>query len=161
MDYQIRKIHKNECHLLGGFLYEAIYVPEGSPRPPKEIINIPDLQVSLHNFGEEETDYRFVDDSGNEIIGAIWARIMNDYGHIDDNTPSLALAVCRPYRGYGIGTSLMRALMERLQEDGFNAVSLSVQKSNPAFRLYQRLGFETVKTVMGETEEEIVMRRPL
>ena len=36
MDYQIRKIHKNECHLLGGFLYEAIYVPEGSPRPPKE-----------------------------------------------------------------------------------------------------------------------------
>ena len=86
---------------------------------------------------------------------------MNDYGHIDDNTPSLALAVCRPYRGYGIGTSLMRALMERLQEDGFNAVSLSVQKSNPAFRLYQRLGFETVKTVMGETEEEIVMRRPL
>ena len=85
MDYQIRKIHKNECHLLGGFLYEAIYVPEGIPRPPKEIINIPDLQVYLHNFGEEETDYGFVAVSGNEIIGAIWARIMNDYGHIDDN----------------------------------------------------------------------------
>ena len=40
-----------------------------------------------------------------------------------------------------------------------SCVSLSVQKSNPAFRLYKRLGFEIVREVMGETEEEIVMRR--
>lgn len=157
MEYQIREICENEYHCLGDFLYEAIYIPEGTQRPSKDIINIPDLQVYLQNFGKGAADYGFVAIADGKIIGAVWARIMNDYGHIDDNTPSLALAIYNGYRGHGIGTSLMRAIMKKLQEEGYHAVSLSVQKSNPALRLYQRLGFETVKTVMGETEEEIVM----
>ena len=41
------------------------------------------------------------------IVGAIWARIMDDYGHIDENTPSLAMSVLKAYRSMGIGTSLL------------------------------------------------------
>lgn len=160
MKYQIREICENEYHFLGDFLYEAIYTPQGSPRPPKEIINLPDLQVYLRNFGKGEADYGFVAVSDSKIIGAVWVRIMDDYGHIDNDTPSLALAVCPSCRGHGIGTSLMQTIMKKLQEDGYKAVSLSVQKSNPALRLYQRLGFETVATARGETED-IVMRHSL
>lgn len=157
MNYQIREIQESEYHCLGDFLYEAIYIPEGSSRPSKDILNIPEMQVYLEDFGHGAADCGLVAVSDGKIVGAVWARIMNDYGHIDDNTPSLALAVDSSCRGSGIGTSLMRAIIEKLRDRGYRAVSLSVQKSNPAFRLYQRLGFEVVRTVMGETEEEIVM----
>lgn len=161
MDYIIREIQETEYGVLEDFLYEAIYVPEGIERPPRDILMIPELQVYLRDFGKSSHDYGFVAVMKDKIIGAVWARIMNDYGHIDDDTPSLALAVHSGYRGEGIGTALMKAIIGRLEQDGYHCVSLSVQKSNPALHLYERLGFETVSTVMGETEEEIIMRHPL
>ena len=93
-----------------------------------------------------------------KVVGAVWARIMNDYGHIDDDTPSLALAIYDGYRGRGMGTALMKTVMCKLREMEYSVVSLSVQKSNPALYLYQKLGFEAVETEMGENEEEIIMR---
>lgn len=47
----------------------------------------------------------------NEIVGAVWVRIMNDYGHIDDETPSLAISLLKEYRNYGIGTELMKQML--------------------------------------------------
>ena len=88
-----------------------------------------------------------------KVVGAAWARIMNDYGHIDDETPSLAIAVHKEYRWQGIGKKLLLFLMSALDGKGFERVSLPVQKSNPAVRLYQRTGFITV----DETEEEYIM----
>lgn len=35
MDYKIRTILEGEDSLLQDFLYEAIFVPEGVPSPPK------------------------------------------------------------------------------------------------------------------------------
>lgn len=159
MNYQIREIKKEESYLLDEFIYEAIYVPEGMQKPSKDIIRIPELQVYIENFGSRKDDYGLVAAVNNEVVGALWARIMNDYGHIDDETPSLALAIYKPFRGKGIGTALIEEMMKQLRQKGYSCVSLSVQKSNPAFRLYKRLGFEIVREVMGETEEEIVMRR--
>ena len=82
---------------------------------------------------------------------------MNDYGHIDEHTPSLAISLYPPFRGKGIGTRLMREMTSLLRAKGYKQVSLSVQKANPAARLYRCLGFETVR----ETEEEYIMIRPL
>ena len=78
---------------------------------------------------------------------------MDDYGHVDDQTPSLAISLLPSYRGRGIGTALLRSLFGLLSAQGFGHVSLSVQKTNPAVRLYRRLGFYTVR----ETEEEYIM----
>lgn len=89
-----------------------------------------------------------------EIVGMAWTRIMADYGHIDDATPSLAIAVLPEYRGRGIGTALLEQLLEKLRAAGYAAVSLSVQQENPALHLYERLGFEPVRV----TDGEIVMR---
>ncbi len=41
------------------------------------------------------------------LVGAVWVRIMDDYGHIDDNTPSFAVSVLDNYRRQGIGSQLM------------------------------------------------------
>lgn len=64
-----------------------------------------------------------------DIVGAVWIRIMNDYGHIDDQTPSLAISVKKEYRGLGIGTKLMETMLVSVKHHGYQSVSLSVQKS--------------------------------
>ena len=53
------------------------------------------------------------------MIGAAWCRIMEDYGHIDDDTPSLAISLLPGYRGRGIGTRLLGGLLRLLQENGY------------------------------------------
>ena len=78
---------------------------------------------------------------------------MNDYGHIDDETPSLAISLYKEYRGKGIGTLLMRDILALLREKGYSRASLAVQKANHAVRMYEKAGFRTV----GENEQEYIM----
>ena len=44
-------------------------------------------------------------------------------------------------------------LLQLLREDGYMQVSLSVQKTNYAVRMYRKVGFEVLK----ETDEEYIM----
>ena len=161
MDFEIRTLKKSEYPLLEDFLYKAIYIPQGQERPSRNILRIPEMQVYLENFGSRSDDSGLAAVIDEQVIGVVWGRIMNDYGHIDDKTPSLALAVHEMFRDHGIGTALMKAMLDLLRINGYRQVSLSVQKSNPAIRLYKRLGFETYSSVMGETEEEIIMKHRL
>ena len=153
MEYTIRKIKTSEYHVLDDFLYEAIFIPEGIKAPPKEIIQKPELQLYIENFGEKKGDICFVAEAENTIIGAVWVRIINDYGHIDDETPSFAISLYDEYRNMGIGTALMRDMLELLKNKGYKQTSLSVQKANYAVRMYQKVGFE----VIDENEEEYIM----
>lgn len=63
------------------------------------------------------------------LVGAVWVRIMDDYGHIDDNTPSFAVSVLDNYRRQGIGSQLMVRMLELLKWQGYEQASLAVQKS--------------------------------
>ena len=42
------------------------------------------------------------------------------------------------YRGYGIGTALMKEMLRILKDRGYKQVSLSVQKANYAVDMYQK-----------------------
>lgn len=154
MKYDIRKIREEEYGLLEDFLYEAIFVPEGIPAPPREIIKRPELQIYTAGFGRKKGDLGLVAEVGHRIVGAAWVRIMDDYGHIDDETPSCAISIYSGYRRLGIGTALMQEILRRSRENGYRQVSLSVQKANYAVKMYQNVGFEIVK----ENEEEYIMR---
>lgn len=57
MEYTIRKIKTSEYHVLDDFLYEAIFIPEGIKAPPKEIIQKPELQLYIENFGEKKATF--------------------------------------------------------------------------------------------------------
>ncbi len=153
MDYTIRKIQKQEYPLLDNFLYEAIFVPDGIEPPPKTIITSPELQVYVDRFGESKDDWGLAAEVDGKIVGAVWVRIMNDYGHIDDETPSLAISLYKEYRGIGIGTAMMKEILALLESHGYKQVSLSVQKANYAVKLYLKVGFEIVR----ENEEEYIM----
>ena len=153
MDYTIREIQKQEYPLLDKFLYEAIFVPEGIEPPPKTIITSPELQVYVAHFGESKDDWSFVAEVDDKIVGAVWVRIMDDYGHIDDKTPSLAISLYQEYWGFGIGTAMMKEILTLLKSHGYNQVSLSVQKANYAAKMYLKIGFE----IVWENEEEYIM----
>ncbi len=153
MEYTIREIQKQEYPLLDNFLYEAIFIPEGIEPPPKSIISSPELQIYVKRFGESKDDWGLVAEVGGKIVGAVWVRIMNDYGHIDDETPSLAISLYKEYRGFGIGTAMMKEILTLLKLHGYSRVSLSVQKANYAAKMYLKIGFEIVK----ENEEEYIM----
>ena len=137
----IREIRPEEIPVLEDFLYEAIFIPENIPMPPKSIIENEDLQVYIRDFGKKLDDRCLVAEVDGKVVGAVWTRVMDDYGHIDNQTPSLAISLYREYRNRGIGTQLMRCMLERLKADGYKSVSLSVQKDNYALQMYQKVGF--------------------
>jgi len=153
MNYNIRKIKENEYKLLELFIYEAIFIPEGVEPPPRSIIKQPDLQVYIKNFGTEKDDICFVAVVDEKIVGAVWVRDMNDYGHIADGVPSFAISLYKEYRNFGIGTDLMKTMLEELKNRGYDRASLAVQKANYAVRMYKNVGF----SVIDENDEEFIM----
>lgn len=153
MDYTIRKIKEEEYSVLEDFLYEAIFIPEGISPPLRVIIKEPKLQVYLTDFGKIRGDIGLVAEVDKKIVGAVWVRIMNDYGHIDEETPSFAISLYKEYRNLGIGTAMMKEMLYLLKQEGFKQSSLAVQKENYAVKMYKKVGFE----VVDENDEEFIM----
>ncbi len=149
----IREMMPEEYPLLEDFLYEAIFIPEGVQPPPKDIIKEEALQVYIRDFGKLQDDRCLAAVCGDKIVGAVWVRIMNDYGHIDDDTPSFAISLYKEYRNMGTGTELMREMLGSLRKSGYKKASLAVQKANYAVRMYKKVGFE----IVGENDEEYIM----
>lgn len=154
LEYKIRFMRPDEHSLLEDFLYEAIFVPADFVRkvPRSIIFDDPMCKVAFEGFGSTEDDIALVATLDDKSIGACWVRTTNEYGHIDDRTPSFSISLYETYRGNGIGTALMTAVLEELRSRGFERASLSVQKENPAARLYQRLGFEIIGDGADESE---------
>lgn len=153
MNITIRELKEAEYPLLSDFLYEAIFIPEGASAPDRSIINLPELQIYIREFGVKRGDISLAAEVEGTIAGVVWCRIMKDYGHVDDDTPSLAISLYREYRGQGIGTQLLEEMLLLLRERGYKRTSLSVQKANAAVRLYKKAGFQ----VVDENEEEYIM----
>ena len=157
MEYQIRPIRKEETPLLRDFLYNAIFIPKGVTPPPMSIVDDESLQIYIRDFGLLPDDRCLVAETDGKVIGAIWSRIVNDYGHIADDVPSIAISLYKEYRNQGIGTELLRQMQDLLKADGYKSVSLSVQKANYAMKMYQKAGFQ----VISEDAEEAIMQCPL
>ena len=66
------------------------------------------------------------------------------------------LFVDKSWRGQGIRTELVKGLIEEAASAG-RAVTLGVAKTNPALRLYERLGFRTTH----DDARKFYMRRDL
>jgi ribosomal protein S18 acetylase RimI-like enzyme len=73
-----------------------------------------------------------------EVDGAPAGRLYVHRGPSDIRIMDIALAPS--FRGRGIGTSLLRALMEEADASG-RKLSIHVEMTNPARSLYSRLGF--------------------
>ena len=153
MDYIIREMRIDEYPLLDDFLYQAIYQPDTTNLAPKSIINKPELQVYIKDFGTQKDDHCFCAEVDNKVVGAVWVRNINGYGSIDNVTVEFAISVFDEYQKMGIGTALMDRMLEHLKELNYPKASLAVQKENYAVRMYQKVGFE----IACENEQEYIM----
>lgn len=153
MELIIREMRREEYPLLETFLYEAIFQRDPVNRLPQEVIYRPELYIYIADFGGKPDDRCLCAEREGRVIGAVWTRIIPAYGHIDDATPEFAISLLPEARGQGVGTALMRAMLERLKRDGYARASLAVQKDNYALRMYQKVGFQTV----DENDEEYIM----
>ena len=149
----LRTLGQDETELLKDFIYEAIFVPEGEDAPDRSIVEKPELAVYYKDFWSGKADFCIVASDEDRVVGAVWTRIMNDYGHVDDETPSLAVSLYKDYRGKGIGTAMMEKMLGTLKQQGYKKVSLSCQKANYAAQWYRRLGFK----VYEDKDDEYIM----
>lgn len=148
----IREMLEEEYPFLEKMLYQSIHVPEGEDPYPQNIIEKPELRKYIEGFGRQH-DHCLVAEEDGVLVGAAWVRVFpgNDpgYGFVDEDTPELGMAILEPFRSQGIGTKLIEAMVTYLVSHGYGRVSLSVDGTNPALRLYRRVGFFDVKKVDG------------
>jgi ribosomal protein S18 acetylase RimI-like enzyme len=148
-NYEIRTIKPDEISVLDDFLYEAIFQTNINNLAPKSIIEKPELQVYIKDFGKPD-DNCLVAVCDEKIVGAVWTRIIKGFGSVDENTPEFAISLYPEYRGRGIGTNLMREMLEMLRSKGYKQTSLAVQKENYAVKMYKAVGFEIVEELVEE-----------
>lgn len=153
----IRDIKTNEIPLLTDFLYEAIFQPEDAPKAPRTVLHEPMIWAYVDRFGTRPGDFCRVAVVDGLIIGAAWSRLGCSYGKTDESTPELAISLYPEYRNKGIGCHLLSSLLKTLRENGYDSVSLSVDKTNYAVRMYRKLGFETI----ADREHDLLMIKPL
>ena len=154
--YQIREICTDEKYILEHMLYEAIFQRDNNNILPREVIEQPELNVYIDDFGKAD-DYCFVADVNGKIVGAVWVRILagkvKGYGNIDDETPEFAISLFKEYRNHGIGTALMKEMINHLLEKGYKQTSLSVAKDNYALTMYKNFGFK----IVSEQDDDYLM----
>jgi ribosomal protein S18 acetylase RimI-like enzyme len=148
-ELQIREIKQDEIYFLSEMLYEAIFVPNGEKKLPKEIINEPELNNYIREFGREN-DFCFVAEIDKKLIGAIWIRQFNEnnkgYGFVNSETPELSMAINKSFRAKGIGKIMLDKMAQKLIEFNFSQVSLSVDKRNFAYDFYKKNNFIEIQT---------------
>ncbi|WP_088104532.1 GNAT family N-acetyltransferase [Halalkalibacter urbisdiaboli] len=77
------------------------------------------------------------------LLGETRGPYTNDYSGV-----ILELYVLPQFRKYGAGRMLMEFALDHFKHRGFNRVQLNVFAGNPARRLYEKLGFREVASLM-------------
>jgi len=141
----IRLAVKEDGPFLWEMLYYAAHMDEDAGVSPESAKTNPDLMKYVKDWGRE-TDIGSIalEPDCNQPIGAAWIRLLavdeKTASYTDDSTPELALAVLPQYIGHGVGTLLLQHLLEEVKRY-YPRVVLSVRTTNPAKRLYERMGF--------------------
>jgi GNAT superfamily N-acetyltransferase len=144
----IRAGDVGDLHFLRDMLREAAY-PLGRGRPPvDEMLETPEIARYIAAWGRRGDAAVVAVDEHGRRQGAAWYRLFSadepGFGFVDEATPELSIGVLAARRGQGVGFALLEALIENARDQGFLALSLSVNPENPAVALYERCGFSRV-----------------
>jgi ribosomal protein S18 acetylase RimI-like enzyme len=161
-EFTIRRAALEDLPFLWEMLFEAAAVsPEIREIGREKALALPFIAHILENFGRAKGDFGFVAETADKVpIGAVWARLFpadaKGYGFVSAEIPELAIAVAPDFRGHGAGAKLLEELIKEARNLNFPALSLSVDRRNPALKLYERLGF-TEAGVSKETDSSVTM----
>jgi GNAT superfamily N-acetyltransferase len=136
---------------LAEMLYEAVnWLDDGAEERPSldDVLAVPQNARYITEWGRTGDVALYALDRRDEPVGAAWWRHFTaaapGYGYVADDIPELAIGVFPEFRGQRVGTLLLGSLIARAERDHERAISLSVNRENPAKRLYARCGFEVV-----------------
>ena len=146
---RIRPASAADLPFLREMLFEAGFWRPGAARPAlEEGLARPDLAKLLAGWGRPGDAGVVAESAGGPPLGAAWYRFWSEadhsYGFVSPGVPELGIAVRAEARGSGVGEQLLRALLEEAARRGVPELSLSVERDNPAARLYERVGFRQV-----------------
>ena len=151
------EINPKNSFFLEEMLYEAIYIPQNQKPLPKEIVFNPELYKYIQNWGRDG-DLGFITLQYKEMVGAIWVRFFSQknkgYGYISEEIPELCMAVKKEYQSQGIGSKLMKKMIEELKNRKVEGISISVDKRNRAFNFYKRMGFY----IVSQNKDDYLMK---
>ncbi|MFX0068527.1 MAG: ribosomal protein S18-alanine N-acetyltransferase [Promethearchaeota archaeon] len=119
-----------------------------------ELSRLHEISSSLNagfRFLEREGSHYFLI-GDRKIIGYIMCRLERGRSSFDsiwvERGHVVSIAVEDAYRGYGIGSELMKRAMDEMKKAGAAECVLEVRVSNaPAINLYKKLGFEISRVI--------------
>jgi ribosomal protein S18 acetylase RimI-like enzyme len=142
----IRPAQPDDVPFLWDMAWEATAVDAGMRALGREaVFAMPHARRNLDGWGRVGDAAVIAVAADGQRLGAAWYRIFPEedpgWGFVAADVPELSIGIAEAARGKGVGSALLDALLTLAQEQGYRAISLSVDRQNPARRLYERKGF--------------------
>jgi GNAT superfamily N-acetyltransferase len=158
--WEIRLAQPDDEPFMWDMAWQATAVDDGMRRLGREAaFAIPHVRRYLEGWGRTG-DAAVVAVVDGQRLGAAWYRLFPaedpGWGFVATDVPELSIGVAAEARGRGVGSALLDALLTLARERGFRAVSLSVDRRNPARRLYERKGFRDAG-ISDPTDSSVTM----
>ena len=163
MRYKFRAGNAEDLPFLKEMLYEAVFWdPQAKRNSIGELFAIPEITKTLDHWHRRDGDFAIIAlDDRDKPVAAVWYRFWtradHSFGFVDENTPEIWIAVHKEHRRNGLGTELMKRMIDHASQAGIKYLSLSVDPGIYARELYQKLGFNKV----GESGTSWTMSKSL
>lgn len=153
VSFAVRGAEASDAAFLAEMLVAAAFWrPDGPPGDVADILSQPSLSHYVAGW-PRPGDLGVIALNEQQRVGAAWVRLLPEsdpgYGFVDAATPELSMGVLRAWRGRGIGSRLLDALITAARAQGLSSLSLSVEPDNHARRVYERVGFRQVDELNG------------
>ena len=156
--FRIRPATGEDARVLADMLVEAVNGNAERTRARVNVLEDPAFVRYIAGW-KRPSDFGCVAEDANGVaVGACWARLFpaNDpgSGFVAVGVPELTLGVYRQWRAQGAGRALLRELSLAASAHGYARLSLSVERTNFAQRLYTSEGY--VPVAFGESADTMV-----
>ncbi len=158
--FEIREATPADSRFIGDMLVEALNWHPVRRRPRAQLVADGEFRRYIEGWMRPGDAGVVAVDGNGAPIGACWYRLFapDEAGHggLGPRVPELTLGVVSVWRAQGAGRALLRAAVDLARTQGYQRLSLSVERENYARRLYVSEGFATVSS--GPDSDTMVRR---